>query len=97
MCWAGLLQVGCVWEPSVAAQIFGPSLERGVWRSSESSVAPVLDLRAGFLGSSELPSLERSGFFFARSRTSWLEREFSESGRSSDQAFARARVFYVSG
>ncbi|GMP66376.1 hypothetical protein CsSME_00026758 [Camellia sinensis var. sinensis] len=35
MCWAGLLQVGCVWEPSVAAQIFGPSLERGVCRSSE--------------------------------------------------------------
>ncbi|CAL5379516.1 unnamed protein product [Camellia sinensis] len=24
----GLLQVGCAWEPSVAAQIFGPSLER---------------------------------------------------------------------
>ena len=36
MCWAGLLQVGCVWEPSVAAQNFGPSLERGVGRSSES-------------------------------------------------------------
>ena len=40
MCWAGLLQVGCVWEPSVAAQIFGPSLERGVCRSSERCVAP---------------------------------------------------------
>ncbi|CAL5379326.1 unnamed protein product [Camellia sinensis] len=39
------LMVGCAWEPSVAAQIFGPSLERGVCRSSESSVAPVLDLR----------------------------------------------------
>ncbi|CAL5414344.1 unnamed protein product [Camellia sinensis] len=35
-----LLQVGCAWEPSVAAQIFGPSLERGVCRSSESCVAP---------------------------------------------------------
>ncbi|KAF5950012.1 hypothetical protein HYC85_012005 [Camellia sinensis] len=29
-------QVGCVWEPSVAAQNFGPSLDRGVGRSSES-------------------------------------------------------------
>ncbi|CAL5349197.1 unnamed protein product [Camellia sinensis] len=35
-----LLQVGCAWEPSVAAQIFGPSLERGVCRSSERCVAP---------------------------------------------------------
>ncbi|CAL5357836.1 unnamed protein product [Camellia sinensis] len=33
-------RVGCAWEPSVAAQIFGPSLERGVCRSSESCVAP---------------------------------------------------------
>ncbi|THG23717.1 hypothetical protein TEA_019514 [Camellia sinensis var. sinensis] len=33
---ANYMQVGCVWEPSVAAQIFGPSLERGVGRSSES-------------------------------------------------------------
>ena len=38
MCWAGLLLVGCVWEPSVAAQIFGPSLELGVGRPSESRV-----------------------------------------------------------
>ncbi|CAL5419592.1 unnamed protein product [Camellia sinensis] len=48
------LQVGCAWEPSVAAQIFGPSLERGVCRSSESSVPPVLDLRVVVSGSSEL-------------------------------------------
>ena len=52
MCWAGLLQVGCVWEPSAAALIFGPSLERGVGRSSES----------GFVsgGSSQSGSLERA-------------------------------------
>ncbi|CAL5394311.1 unnamed protein product [Camellia sinensis] len=47
-------QVGCAWEPSVAAQIFGPSLERRGCRSSESSVAPVLDLRVVVSGSSEL-------------------------------------------
>ena len=35
MCWAGLFQVGCVWEPSVAAQNFRTSLDRGVCRSSE--------------------------------------------------------------
>ena len=82
MCWAGLLQVGCGWEPSVAAQIFGPSLERGVGRSSESwvrvwwvepewlrsseSLHLVLDLRVVFLGSSEL-FLARAGWFVLRS------------------------------
>ncbi|KAF5950152.1 hypothetical protein HYC85_012145 [Camellia sinensis] len=35
---AALVDVGCVREPSVAAQNFGPSLERGVGRSSESGV-----------------------------------------------------------
>ena len=44
--------------------------------SLERVLCLVLDLRVAFLGSSELPSLERSGFFFARSRTSWLDREF---------------------
>ncbi|CAL5402384.1 unnamed protein product [Camellia sinensis] len=48
------IEVVCAWEPSVAAQIFGPSLERGVCRSSESSVSPVLDLRVVVSGSSEL-------------------------------------------
>ena len=79
MCWAGLLQVGCVWEPSVAAQIFGPSLERGVCRSSESSVAPVLDLRVVVSGSSEL--------FVARAVWVFL--------RSIENFLARARVFCV--
>ena len=79
MCWAGFLQVGCAWEPSVAAQIFGPSLERGVCRSSESSVAPVLDLRVVVSGSSEL--------FVARAVWVFL--------RSIENFLARARVFCV--
>ena len=53
----------------------------------------VLDLRVAFLGSSELPSLERSGFFFARSRTSWLEREFSVSGRQATKASLEQECF----
>ena len=79
MRWAGLLQVGCVWEPSVAAQIFGPSLERRGCRSSESSVAPVLDLRVVVSGSSEL--------FVARAVWVFL--------RSIENFLARARVFCV--
>ncbi|KAF5933939.1 hypothetical protein HYC85_030110 [Camellia sinensis] len=66
-------------DPSVAAQIFGPSLERGVCRSSESCVAPVLDLRAVFLGSSEL-FVVRAVWVFLRSIENFL---------------ARARVFCV--
>ena len=79
MCWAGLLQVGCAWEPSVAAQIFGPSLELGVCRSSESSVSPVLDLRVVVSGSSEL-FVDRAVWVFLRSIENFL---------------ARARVFCV--
>ncbi|KAF5934507.1 hypothetical protein HYC85_030678 [Camellia sinensis] len=94
MCWAGLLQVGCVWEPCVAAQNFGPSLERGVGRSSES----------GFVsgGSSQSGSLERavapgSG---PESCLSWLERaSFARAVwvflRSIETFLARARVFCV--
>ena len=84
-------------EELVARAIVGSCLvgRARVARSSE-RLHLVLDLRAVFLGSSELPSLERSGVFFARPRTSWLEREFSVSGRSSDQSFARASVFYIS-
>ena len=65
MCWAGWLG----WKPSVAVQIFGPSLERAVvfgpsldpgsGRSNE-RLRLALDLRVVFLGSSES--------FFARAR-----------------------------
>ena len=91
MCWAGLLQVGCAWEPSVAAQIFGPSLERGVCRSSE-LLFLVLRLSRGlvarargcvwfrtcscaFLARASFSSLERVSSFFARAIVSSLERE----------------------
>ncbi|CAL5444506.1 unnamed protein product [Camellia sinensis] len=81
-----LFQVGCVWEPSVAAQNFGPSLERGVDRSSESGFVLVgrarvarsseqlhlvLDLRAAFLGSSEL-FVARAVWVFLRSIENFL-------------------------
>ena len=69
MFWTCSFQVGCVWEQVVAAQVFSPSLERDVCRSSESGVlclvararvsslerafAFSIDLRAVFLRSSE--------------------------------------------
>ena len=52
MYWAGLLQVGSVWEQRVAAQNFGPSLEREVCRSSELFVLDP-SLKPGFGRSSE--------------------------------------------
>ena len=79
MCWAGLLQVGCVWEPSVAAQNIGPSLERGVVARASVVLHPVLDLRVVVSGSSEL-FVARAVCFFLRSIENFL---------------ARARVFCV--
>ena len=79
-------------------------LARAVWfvlRSSERSVARAcLWLQTwGFelLAWASILSLERTFEFLARARTSWLEREFSVFGRSSDKGFARASVFYISG
>ena len=77
MCWAGLLQVGCVWEPSAAAQIFGPSLERV--------------LSSCLVDRARVASLERaiasgSG---PESCISWLERDFF--ARAVWVFFARAR------
>ncbi|KAF5960871.1 hypothetical protein HYC85_002080 [Camellia sinensis] len=48
----GLLQIGCDWEQMVAAQNFGPSLERAFCRSSELCVLDPF-LEPGFLRLSE--------------------------------------------
>ena len=52
MCWVGLLQVGCDWEQMVAAQNFGPSLERAGRHSREPCVLDPLR-EPGCLQSSE--------------------------------------------
>ena len=82
MFWTCSFQVGCDWEQVVAAQVFSPSLERDVCRSSERGVLSlvgrartasieralrlVLDLRAAFLGSSELVFARASLSYFSR-------------------------------
>ena len=65
MCWAGLFQVGWVQIPSVAVQVFGSSLERGVVRSSERQCL-IWTCSCAFLARARFSSLERVSSSFAR-------------------------------
>ncbi|KAF5949199.1 hypothetical protein HYC85_015156 [Camellia sinensis] len=94
MCWAGLLQVGCEFEPMVAAQVLSHSLEQGFLCSSEAWDF-ASSLERGFLHSSE--DGWSSGFFsdaaLARASFPSLERAFClVSLRSSEKSCARACV-----
>ena len=87
MCWAGLFQVGCVWEPSVAAQIFWTFARARSWSLER-------ELSSCLVGRARVASLERalapgSG---PESCISWLER----AGYSSlERAFCLSSVRLV--